>query len=367
MTPRARFLAALRGREVDRVPLDLDGFHLALPDEVDRIEDPGRREIARRVFGDSNSWIQCPAHDNRYLMTSPHFMRSRKTAGANGDVTTVTEFDSPLGTLEAVNVRKTDTDTVWTRKYPVASLDDIEKIRAIPWEVPPEVRPPEASELALTREGRGVVRAGVSSPAVCVGGMMAFDYFLQLCATHFDLIRELALMCLRRILAVLDVVLAERTVEYVWLGGCEWLTPPMGSPGLYRELVQELERPIIERVHEAGALAHVHCHGRVRTTIELAIKRGADYFEPVEPPPDGDITFAEAKEIAAGRMTLGGNIEARILENGTPDDVDRAVRAAFEGGNHRMVLRTTAGPLGRMSPRAVANYHRMLDLWEELS
>jgi len=66
-------------------------------------------------------------------------------------------------------------------------------------------------------------------------------------------------------------------------------------------------------------------------------------------------------------MTLGGNIEARVLECGTPAEVERAVRAAFEGPNDRMVLQTTAGPVGPVTPRMLANYHRMVDLWEELS
>jgi len=218
---------------------------------------------------------------------------------------------------------------------------------------------------------RGILRTGVSSPFVCVAGMMPYQYFLELCATELNLLKELTAQCMKRILSVLDVLLSERTIEYVWMGGCEWLTewltPPMGSPRLYEELVQEYERKVISRIHQGGALAHIHCHGRVRSTLEMVIERGGDFFEPVEPPPDGDITFAEAKAITAGRMTLGGNIEARILETGSTEEVEKAVRKAFEGGKEHMVLQTTAGPIGAMNPQMLANYHRMIDVWEELS
>jgi len=197
--------------------------------------------------------------------------------------------------------------------------------------------------------------------------MMPYEYFLELCATEFVLIKELTQQCLERILDILDVVLAENTIEYVWMGGCEWLTPPMGSPKLYEALVQQFDRQIIERVHDAGAVCHIHCHGNVRSTLELAIRRGGDFFEPVEPPPDGDIAFAEAKDLANGRITLGGNVEARVLENEPVDAVEKAARAAFEGGKTRMVFQTTAGPISTMTPRMVENYHRMLDVWEELS
>jgi hypothetical protein len=105
----------------------------------------------------------------------------------------------------------------------------------------------------------------------------------------------------------------------------------------------------------------------MRSTLEKVIERGADFVEPMEPPPDGDITLAEAKAVARGRITLGGNIESRVLETGDGDDVEAATRRAFEGGGHRMVLKTTSGPIASMTPRLVRNYHRLLDVWEELS
>ena len=77
----------------------------------------------------------------------------------------------------------------------------------------------------------------------------------------------------------------------------------MGSPTLCRELVQPFGRKVIEGIHAAGAVSHIHCHGNVRSTLELAIERGGDFFEPVEPPPDGDITLA--LESASNRATRG--------------------------------------------------------------
>jgi len=32
-----------------------------------------------------------------------------------------------------------------------------------------------------------------------------------------------------------------------------------------------------------------------------------------------------------------------------------------------MVFQTTAGPYCAMTPQVVANYHRLIDVWEELS
>jgi uroporphyrinogen-III decarboxylase len=178
------------------------------------------------------------------------------------------------------------------------------------------------------------------------------------------LLRELAEECQQRILALLDVLLEKKNIDVVWMGGCEWITPPMASLATYRELVQELELPIIERIHYGSALSHIHCHGNIDSTLELIIERGADFTEPVEPPPDGNISFADAKRRGAGRITLGGNIEARILAKGSAEETERAVKEAFEGEKERMVLMPSAYPIDPFTPQMRDNYHRLIDMWE---
>ena len=66
-------------------------------------------------------------------------------------------------------------------------------------------------------------------------------------------------------------------------------------------------------------------------------------------------------------MTLGGNVEARVLANESLEVVEEATGRALEGGKHRRVLRTSEGPFGRMTPNMVANFHQMIGGWEELS
>ena len=102
--------------------------------------------------------------------------------------------------------------------------------------------------------------------------------------------------------------------------------------------------------------------------MQQVIERGADLFEPVEPPPDGDITFKEAKALAQGQMTLAGNIEAHLLINGTSDEIREAVAAAFEGGKERMILSQSAALTEAvLTKKTVENFHAMIDAWETLS
>jgi hypothetical protein len=345
----------------------LDGFHYRSRAEIDAHPDPARREIAHRIYEHTAHHVQIPSYINRYLVTPPQFIREVRRETKGDTVAITSEIDTPKGKLTAVTERNAITNTVWTVKYPVETLEDAEAIRSVPWELPERLAPPDPSTLPLDFDERCVLETRISSPFVCAAGMMPYQTFLEWCATELSLMIELTTLCLERILDVLDVLLAEGAIEYVWMGGCEWLTPPMGSPRLYEELVQPFERKVIERIHAAGALCHVHCHGNVRSTLESVIERGGDFFEPVEPPPDGDIIFAEAKALAAGRMALGGNVEARVIANESTEVVEAATRRAFEGGKEHMVLKLSEGPLGRLTPQMAANYHRIVDVWEELA
>jgi hypothetical protein len=368
MTPRERLLSAIRGQPVDRVPLDLPGFQFDSEAGIEALEEPWRRDIARRHFPDSTFFVRVPNQINRKLVTPPGRISRRREELADGTVRQITTVNTPGGPLTGISQYSRVSKQWGAIKELVESYEDIEKIRSIPFELEEEVRIPTPDELPPDFAERGILSTHISSPFVCVAGLMQYEWFLELALTEPELIAELTEICRRRTLNVLEVLLAEPGIEYVWLGGSEWVTPPMASPAIYDALVQEQERSLIEYIRSRGdILVHVHCHGNVRHALGRMIERGADYTEPVEPPPDGDITMAEAKQFADGRIALGGNIEARVLYNESPDVVEAATRAAFEGGRQGFVLRTSESPSPRITDREGANYLRMIDVWEELS
>ncbi|MCX7013730.1 MAG: hypothetical protein NTW86_14445 [Candidatus Sumerlaeota bacterium] len=368
MHPRERFLCALTGGKPDRVPLELAGFQFLEREPLERIADPLRRRVAERLYGQTHALVDTPSLINRLLVTPPQRIRHERRTLPNGNVRTTSVIDTPRGTLTHILESNKDAGTTWTVKYPVETREDIEKIASVPWEMPAGLKHPDSDALPETFPLCGLLSTRVSSPFVCVAGMMKFELFLELCATELDWMRELTAICEARVMACVKFLLSRPGIEYVWLGGSEWITPPMASPAIYEALVQEQERRIIDYIHKTStALVHVHCHGKVRRALPCIIDRGADYTEPVEPPPDGDIPMAAAKRVAAGRITLGGNIECRVLCNEDERAVEAAVRAAFDGGKERFVLRPTEGPSPRMGDREFRNYMRLIDVWEELS
>jgi hypothetical protein len=367
MTPRERLLTTLKGGTPDRVPLVLPGFDFTSPDVLEAHPDPLRREVARRVFDKTTYRLQVPSYINRYLITPPQRIHTTTHDIARGFQESRGIIDTPKGNLSFTTQRDPVSDTTWTLEYPVKNLDDIDRIASIPWELPEQLKPPD-DDLPEDFAERGIRDTGISSPFVCVAGMMKFETFLELTLTEAVLMAELTGICQQRTLEILQVLFSKPGIEYVWIGGSEWVTPPMASPRTYDALVQEQERDLIAYAHGQGdVVVHVHCHGHVRHALQRTIQRGADYTEPLEPPPDGDITMAEAKALAAGRITLGGNVECRILCNETESAVETAVRAAFAGGKHRLVLRPTEGPSPRMSTHEFRNWMKMVDMWEALS
>ncbi len=368
MNPRERLLTTIRGGKADRVPLVLPGFEFPSRAALEAHPDPLRREVACRVFDTVAFRVQVPSYVNRYLVTPPQRITTETRPLLNGHSETRGVIDTPKGDLTFITRHDPVSNTTWQVKYPVETMEEIEKIASVAWELPDALTGSSEDDMPVDFARRGILETRISSPFVCVSGMMRYEWFLELTLTEPELIARLTEICRQRILDVLRMLLGEPGIEYVWIGGSEWVTPPMASPTTYNALVQEQERSLIEYIHGRGDIVvHVHCHGNVRHALPRTIERGGDYTEPVEPPPDGDITMAEAKAVADGRITLGGNIECRVLANESEAAVEAAVQAAFEGGKRRFVLRPTEGPSPRLSEQEFRNYMRMLDVWEALS
>jgi hypothetical protein len=368
MKPKDRYLATLRGGVADRVPLELAGCQFSSHDKIDAHPDPYRRELAHRVFDEQTFYVDVPSFVNRYLVTAPQFIHTVDTPLPGGNTLTEGAIATPRGPLTFITEYSPVSDTSWTLKYPVESHDDLDALASVPWELPVDLAPPDPASFPADFDTRGIASTRVSSPFVCVSGAMSFESFLAMTATDLGLLVELTEMCRLRTIDVLEVLLSEPGLELIWLGGSEWVTAPMARPETYDALVQEQERSLIEYVHDnSAAVVQVHCHGRVRHALQRTIERGADYTEPCEPPPLGDITLAEAKALSDGRITLGGNIECRILAIEDEEAVEAAVRTAFEGGKERFVLRPTEDPSPTMSEQEFRNYARLVDVWEELA
>lgn len=384
MTPRERLLATLRHEEHDRVPLDIFAFNgystpqaLGLkgfrifdePYEV--LEDPNRIEIEERIADICTYQYGISTGVNRYLATPSQRIHEELVHSDSHRLVYRHTIDTPEGPLSALLERREGSvDNIWTIEYPVKGFEDLKKLASIPFEIPENLERVSIDESeSITSDGRSILTAYISSPFVCVGGTMSYEEFLYQCAVDPDAVIAYVDIALERELEIAKAVMENRSIDIVWIGGSEWLTPPMSSPELYERLACRPEKRLIETIHAYGGLAHVHSHGNVAPPIlDKVIDRRADYFEPVEPPPDGNIEFAEAKSIADGRITLGGNIELALIEQGTREEVEAAALKALEGDRSSMVLAISAPTnMNRISQVMRDNIHTLIDVWERES
>lgn len=331
VTPKERLLTTLRCGKADRVPLDLAGIQFASPEDKARIQDPLKREIADRGFDLTHFFFIIPSYVNRILVTPPQRISTSLADLGNGNRRTEGVIDTPKGKLTFVQEWSEHLQTGRQVKYPVESREDLEKIASVPWELPECLEPPIVAEigkqLADTAD-RAVICTRLSSPFVCVAALMKFEMFLEMCITDIELLVDLTEICKQRILDCTRVLLSKPGIEYCWLGGSEWVTPPMASPSVYDTLVQEQEREIIGTIHKlSGAVVHLHSHGRIREALPKMIDRGCDYTEPME----------------------------------------SAIRLAFMGGSGSFVLRPTEDPSPVLNSREFDNYYTFDRRGEELS
>jgi uroporphyrinogen decarboxylase len=125
---------------------------------------------------------------------------------------------------------------------------------------------------------------------------------------------------------------------------------------------------MVDLIHSRGAKVRLHCHGNTRDVLDMILETGTDGLDPCEAPPDGDITLAETKQRVGDRICLFGNLQARLLESATPDEVEHKVRecmaSAKEGGG--FVIMPTAAPFSCPLPKKIEeNYLHFIEVAQE--
>jgi len=257
---------------------------------------------------------------------------------------------TPKGDLTTTDKHRPGIATSWYTEPLVKTVEDAEALLSVPYEfVPPDLSP--ALQYIEKVGERALAEANISTPLVSVSRLMHFDQFLLWCAAERDLIHRLISTMAERVRLGLEYVLAAGLGPCFWMGGSEQATPPMMSPAMYDDFVVRYDAPLMDLIHQHGGLVHVHCHGKVRGILDRLVAMGVDLLDPIEPPPDGDVTMAEARELTKGKITLLGNIEFRELEFASPSRIRELVRTAIREAGERMVLYPSATPIERLTVR----------------
>ncbi len=260
--------------------------------------------------------------------------------------------------------RDSDVKTTWRLKPLLENIDDIDNYLSIPYEIPKLDMSPiwTAQEFLVDR---GLAMISFLDPVGKVAKLFGMDRFLIFAMTQTKKIKCLLDIVHERYMHQLSEVLKHDVTEVIFrICGPEYATPPFLSPEIFRELVTPYLTEICGRINDAGGYSRVHCHGNVARVLDQIVEAGAKGLDPIEPPPDGDITLKEVKSLYGKQMCLFGNIELKELETSKPERIDYLVKEAMDSAKEGsgFVLMPTAAPINiPLSEKTKSNYLKYIE------
>ena len=274
-------------------------------------------------------------------------------------------------TLTALTRREPDVDTVWTIEHLLKGEDDLRAYLELPEDPAPptvDVAPLLAEERALG--DRGIIMVDTPDPLCLAAGLFSMEDYTVLAFTRRALFHRL-LEKLARSLYAQTEAMAREFPGHLWrIYGPEYATEPYLPPALFAEYVVRYTGPMVSLIQRHGGFARIHCHGRIRNVLPFFRQMGASAIDPLEPPPQGDITLAEVRREYGRDLVLFGNLEIADIENRPTAEfekiVARALREGTTGPGRGFVLMPSAAPYGRtITPRTMANYETMVRLVQQ--
>lgn len=377
-----RIMAAYRGGQTDRIPIKSPISWSPLSD-IDEKRPGGWR--ARPDFVAVARMVQqhcdpTPPHNPvsypdvfravsywRFLQAPSEFVETLPPEQVGpGRWRHTTILHTPGGDLFWSYDKDDGIETPWDRVKPIRSPDDVEKMLRVPYRFdPPDPKGFEGFREHRAAAGRFCLGGGgITSMVAMLVGMMPYELVLEWVLAEPTLIKALADAWLERTRPKVELLLDQGVGPFWHFNGVERACPPMMGPRQWEELVVPYDGEIMRLIKERDpdSLIHVHCHGKVGRLLPLFLAMGVDSTDPVEPPPQGDVEFGDARRLVGDRMTLYGNIEFLDMERCPPDAIEEKVRRAIEdGGKQRTVLCPSSTPHQQHSERFTANAIRYVE------
>ncbi len=330
MTSRERLMTAYRNGQPDRVAVRIWGAEpetkpphpsfqpiCDLSARTDLVGSWGPTNTG--VFGTASEAVSVETHD--------------QPSDVEGHIEAVTIVKTPAGELRSAYYRPlTPGVPGYQKQYLIRSVEDAKKYLSIPYE-PPKIDCSGFAAADAAMGDRGVVMCPLGpEPMYHINALIGSELFAIWTVEERELVRELVAMTFVRTRDFLKQQLAAGVGPLFGYVGPELCIPPLQSPADFHEFVVEYDRPLIDLIHGAGGICWVHCHGKMGPLLEMFVEMGADVLNPLEPPPMGDVTLAEAKTRVGEHMALEGNIQQGDFYRLRPEQMDERVRTAIRDG-----------------------------------
>ena len=235
-------------------------------------------------------------------------------------------METPKGDLTQIRWAPKDGSPGYVVKDYIKTAEDADRWLSLPHEITEPTTETDSYFELLERTGdRAMLKVSVGEAMYSIEALMGSETFGIFLVEEPELLHEMIGRSYQNVENLVKYYLARDVGDYYGWVGPELCIPPLASPDHFREFVTRYDKPIVDLVHDAGKLVWVHCHGDMKPVLMDFVEMGVDCLNPIEPPPVGGLTLAEAKELIDGRMTLDGGIQNGWFDTMSPDEMEAAV------------------------------------------
>ncbi|MDO9543405.1 MAG: uroporphyrinogen decarboxylase family protein [Kiritimatiellia bacterium] len=247
----------------------------------------------------------------------------------------------------------------------IKSRADAEKYLSLPQpEIAGDVSPFFEAEKKIGERGIAETFLG-ANPGGFVARLAGSDLFALMTISDRDILHALCEKQMQATLKLLKFLIEQKVGPFFAMNGEELIVPPLHGPDDFNDFNVRYDKPIIDLLHEAGGRVHIHSHGRIKTVFRMFVEMGADVLHPFEPPPMGDITAAEAKEIARGKMCLEGNLQIASMYEHSPEQIRSETAAliasAFDDRRGLIVCPSASPYIRGAGQKCLPQFKAMID------
>ena len=372
MTRKQRLEAVLKGEEVDRPPVcfyELNGLDQKKDDgdEYNVYSHPSWVPLLKMAQDETDRIVLRPMRFKNPQKDIRSFSECKIVTEANGNRHHYHILDHKGRRYTWHDLRERDVDTVWNVEYPLKNSEDLSYWLQIPEPIVntfiPDVSDINEAEKELGDSG--IVAVDIGSPLCEAAQLFSMADFLVTAVEERELFhRALDRVFQRKVREV--EAFAEAAPGRLWrIYGPEYACAPFLPPVLFNEYAVKYDAPLVDIIRQSGGYPRIHCHGNLKGVLPYIKNTGWTAIDPVEPPPQGDVTLKEFRESIGGSMIIFGNIELNLIETLDDEDFTSCVASALKEGpvnGRNFVLMHTASPIGRhLSQRVIRNYRIMID------
>ncbi len=373
MTRRERLAAVLQGKPVDRPPVcfyELNGIDQNPddPDPFNIYSHPSWKPLIdlTRERTDCIALRGVPMRDAPPDPTAE--LRTVEHETIDGSRFTTTTIRGGSRTLTSRSRRDPDVNTVWTLEHLLKDVEDLNawlQLPAAEFGGSPDTRGVLDADAAMG--DKGIVAVDTPDPLCCVAPLFAMGDYTVIALTEPALFHQALQKCAEPLWRKTEAV-AKALPGRLWrIYGPEYAAPPYLPPRLFHDYVTEYVKPMVDTIQQHGGFARIHSHGRLAPILPEIKSIGCKGLDPVEPPPQGDVSLADVRARMGEDVVLFGNLEISDIENLPAEPMAAKVRTALAEGPNRdggaFVLMPSACPYGReLAPLTLANYRTIIDI-----